>query len=350
MRNGLKPSRLGTKSVDVRRGREAVRELRAAPTSLSRVEAGSWFACGWRRRLLRRVALRVPAGTGWLPERVRDDVGFWSGVRAEATATEWQRLTASSYVVLCYHRLAGTAEPGQERMDVSPVALRRQLRILHTLGWRALEPEAVIAFHTDPRAVLPRRRFVLTADDGFAEAIALLTRQARHHPQVFAVTGAVGGRAGWLGDAPMAGWSELRALRDAGGLVGSHARRHVPLDELDEPAIEQELAGSLADLREVLDVTTPLLAYPHGRHDARVRIAAERAGYELAYTTGQGRNGAGTDRWSLRRVEPKMWDSSLSFAWKVLTGESPPPAWERSLGRRWARRCPAATRGAHRGA
>ncbi|HET8582981.1 MAG TPA: polysaccharide deacetylase family protein [Jatrophihabitans sp.] len=317
------------------RGRDSVRVLRSAPDLLPELQIGSWFNGGWRTRLVRRVALGAPAAAGWLPARVAADAAFWAGVRDAATATEWRRLTASSYVVLCYHRIAGAARPGEERMDVAPAALRRQLRLLCRLGWRPLTVAEIVAFHRDPGAQLPRRRFVLTADDGFRDAVTQLAANAAVHPQIFAVTRSVGDRAGWLGDAPLAGWDELQALCAAGGTVGSHARRHVRLDEQDDAAIEQELAGSLADLRARLAEPAAVLAYPHGGHDARVRDAARQAGYTLAYTTRQGRNGAGTDRWCLRRVEPKAWDSTLSFVWKVLTAESPPPRWERRLERRW---------------
>lgn len=321
------------------RGRAGVDQLRAQPDLLPELAVGSWFLGGWKRRLVRRVALFLPILRLLLPGRMVPDVAFWSGVREAATATEWQRLTTSSYVVLCYHRIAGLVLDGQERMDVDPDAVRRQLRLIRLLGWRALSPSDVLSFHLDPTAVLPRRCFVLTADDGYAEAVAELSSHTPLHPQVFAVTSAVGGRASWFGDALLATWDELRDFSSTGGIVGSHAAHHVPLDTLDEPTIHEELAGSLAALHTELGIhSPPLLAYPHGRHDARVREAARQAGYELGYTTAQGRNGAGTDRLRLRRVEPKIWDSPLSFGWKVLTAESPPPWWERRLVGRWGAR------------
>jgi peptidoglycan/xylan/chitin deacetylase (PgdA/CDA1 family) len=300
--------------------------------------AGRWFDSGWRRRWVRRAALRLPLLVPALPERLQEDAAFWNGVRGAATRREWRRLTGSSYVVLCYHRTAGRGLPGQERMDVHPAALEGQLRLLRRLGWRTLTPREQLDFSRDPHAVLPRRRFVVTADDGYVEAVATMTAQGACRPQLFAVTGAVGERAGWLGDAPLASWQDLQRASAAGAVVGSHARRHLPLDTLPDPVIEQELTGSLADLRARLRVDVALLAYPHGRHDDRVRERARRAGYAFAYSTAQGRNGAGTDPWSLRRVEPKLWDSTLSFGWKVLTGESPPGRWERRLVRRWERR------------
>jgi peptidoglycan/xylan/chitin deacetylase (PgdA/CDA1 family) len=318
-----------------RRGRDSVPVWRTDPSILPELQLGSWYVASWRGRLARRLGLASGAPAHWLPPRLAADLAFWRGVREAATDREWRRLTASSYVVLCYHRLLGQAAPGQERMDVAPAALRGQLRLLHLLGWRALSPAALVAFHDDPQATLPRRRFVLTADDGFVEAVHEFTALTRHQPQLFAVTGAVGGSADWLGQTPVADWAALEAFENAGGIVGSHARHHVRLDTLDDQDIEEELTASLRDLRERLTVPLPTLAYPHGAHDARVRAQARRSGYALAFTTRQGRNGAGTDRWCLRRVEPKMWDGRLSFAWKVLTGVSPPSRWERRLESRW---------------
>jgi peptidoglycan/xylan/chitin deacetylase (PgdA/CDA1 family) len=319
------------------RGRHAVQVVRVDPSLLPELQIGSWFAGGWRTRLLRRLALITHLAPARMPARLAADVAFWSGVRGAATADQWRRLTAS-YVVLCYHRLAGTGIPGQERWDVAPRALRRQLRLLRVLGWRPLTPDQLNDFHRDAAALLPRRRFVITADDGFAETVDEFTGYARHRPQIFAVTTAVGGRAGWFGDVELAGWDELRRLQAAGGVIGSHARHHLPLATLDDATVEDEVGRSLTDLNGRVELPVAVLAYPHGSHDLRVRAAAVRTGYAMAYTTQQGRNGAGTDPWCLRRVEPKIWDTTLSFCWKVVTGESPPGRWEHHLERRWRRR------------
>ncbi|MGY1745233.1 polysaccharide deacetylase family protein [Blastococcus sp. SYSU D00695] len=320
------------------RGVRALLDARRDPGALPELAAGRWWDVGWRRRSVRRAALAVPGLARLLPGRTRAEVAFWAGVRAAATAAEWHRLTRSSYVVLCYHRTAGLALPGQERMDVAPSAVDRQLGLLRRCGWRPLAPAELVRFHTDPTATLPRRRFVVTADDGYVDAVAAMTRHAGARPQVFVVTGSVGGRGEWLGGARLADWPALERLQRAGAVVGSHARRHLPLDTLPADEVADELAGSLRDLRGRLDVPLPVLAYPHGRHDERVRAAARAAGYGVAYGTAQGRNGAGTDRWTLRRIEPKAWDTTASFAWKVLVGQSPPRGWERRLVRRWERR------------
>jgi len=315
------------------RGRHSVDVVRADPSLLSDLQVGAWWEASPAFR-----ALRVLPGS---PERwpqqalrrfspaVLSDLAFWAGVRAVATGREWARLARSSYVVLCYHRVAGEAKPGQERMDIAPATFHRQLALLRLLGWRPLSPEQMARFHRGEDATLPRRRYVVTLDDAFLDAVVEAERAARHAPQVFAVTAEVGGRGGWLDGEPLAGWDHLARLVASGGVVGSHARHHVRLDSLADGDVDDEVIGSLADLRARLPVGVPLIAYPHGAHDERVRDSAVRAGYAAAYSSMHGRNGAGTDLFALRRIEPKAAEGFGVFAWKVLTGANRPPAYRR---------------------
>jgi peptidoglycan/xylan/chitin deacetylase (PgdA/CDA1 family) len=319
------------------RGASSVELVRADPTLLTGLQLGSYFATPAKRRVLRRLLLaariRAPA-----PLEIAADAAFWSGVRRTATAREWQRLARSSYVGLYYHRIAGEGKPGQERLDVSPAVFERQVRWLRRLRLRPLAPDELIAFHTDPEATLPRRSFVLAADDGFRDAILALVRHADLRPFVFVPTSAVGGSASWVDGEPVASWSELRELVSRGGVVGSHGLTHVSFPELDPGALVTELGESMRELCAQIPEAAPLLAYPHGHNNAAVRAAAETAGYRAAFTSETGRNGAGTDRFGLRRVELKEWDGPAAVMWKALTGELVPWSIERRRLQRRARR------------
>ena len=310
------------------RGRDSVAVARADPTLCTELQVGSWWEVDWKWRMARRAALVNPPLASPVLRRhagLAGDVAFWRGVRSAATHREWRRFTASSYVVLCYHRLAGEMRPGQERMDYSPRRLRHRIRLLRILGWRPLEPDELVDFHNRADSVLPRRRFVLSVDDAFADAVQALSRLGWARPQVFAVTGSTGGTATWLAGEPVADWHELAALGRLGGVVGSHAEEHISLLELEDDRLLAGLVDSLRTLRDHLSVPVPMLAYPHGRHDRRVRAAAVAAGYEAAYTTRHGRNGAGTDPFCLRRMQPKQDESVVTFLWQVLAGEKRPP-------------------------
>jgi peptidoglycan/xylan/chitin deacetylase (PgdA/CDA1 family) len=319
------------------RGASSVEIVRTDPTLLPGLQLGSYFAAPVTRRLLRRALLaahaRMPA-----PLEIAADAAFWSGARGAATAREWQRLARSSYVGLYYHRIAGEGKAGQERLDVSPAVFEKQMRWLRRLRLRPLAPAELIAFHTDPSATLPRRSVVLAADDGFRDAVVALARHADLRPFVFVPTSAVGGSASWVDGEPVAGWSELRELVSLGGVIGSHGRTHVSFPELDAEALAAELGESMRELRAQIPDAAPLLAYPHGRNDATVRAAADAAGYRAAFSSETGRNGAGTDRFELRRVELKEWDGPVAVTWKALTGELVPWPIERRRLRRRARR------------
>jgi peptidoglycan/xylan/chitin deacetylase (PgdA/CDA1 family) len=321
------------------RGASSVEIVRAEPTLLADLQLGSYFAAPVTRRLLRRLVLAAHVPTP-APLEIAADAAFWSGVRSVATAREWQRLARSSYVGLYYHRIAGEGKPGQERLDVSPEVFEKSMRWLRRLRRRPLAPAELIAFHTDPQATLPRHSVVLAADDGFRDAVVALGRHADLRPFVFIPTSAVGGSASWVDGEPVASWSELSELASRGGVIGSHGLTHVPFPELDATALAAELGESMRELRAQIPDAVPLLAYPHGRNDATVRAAADEAGYEAAFSSETGRNGAGTDRFALRRVELKEWDGPVAVIWKALTGELVPWPIERRRLKRLARRSP----------
>lgn len=292
-----------------------------------------WCDAPWRTRLLRR--LRVPpallaplASRSSRFSKLVDDLAHWKQVRARATEEEWRR-QRSSYSVLVYHRFAGELKPGQERIDVAPRRFRRHLRLLRALGFRPLPLDDLLAFHRGERNALPRRRFAITVDDAMADAVEPLRRAARLAPQLFVPTAEVGGSAHWIDGEPVAGWDEIRQLASAGVAIGSHTRHHRRLTRLGDAEREVELAGSLAELRERLPSASAVIAYPNGDHDDAVCAAAAAAGYEAAFTTEKGRNGAATDPYRLRRVSVHGADGAMAVLWKALTGEALPGWWPR---------------------
>lgn len=300
---------------------------------MSEPVAANWCEAPWRTRLARRLPLLgalakllAPRSQRW--RGLAEDVAFWDGVREGASEEEWRRLT-SSYVVLVYHRFAGELKPGQERIDLDPRRYRRQLRFLRLLGFRTLSLQELLEFHRGERNDLPRRRFAITVDDAMADAVEPLRQSARVAPQLFVPTAEVGSTAHWIDGEPVATWEDVRALAAAGVAIGSHTRRHRRLTQLGAAEREVELVGSLAELRENVPGAAAVLAYPNGDHDDAVCAATRAAGYELAFTTEKGRNGAVADPMRLRRVSVHGADGALAVLWKVLTGEALPGLWLR---------------------
>ena len=323
-------------------GRSSVLMARADPDVLPYVQLGSWFNASWKVHLVRRALVSLPgaatlrrlAPRQGMGRRLRADLAFWAGVRDEATPQEWRRFTASSYVVLSYHRLAGERRPGQEQLDIAPRRFDAHMRLLARLGFRPLSVEDVVRFARDPTAVLARRSYLATFDDAFQDNAEPLRRHPEAAPVLFAPTAAVGGAANWTEGEPVLSWDELRALERAGVVVGSHARSHPRLTDLTERDANDELRGSREDLAAHLAHPVAAIAYPHGAHDMAVVRQADDAGFVAGFATAPGRNGAGTHLLCLRRVGIWAQDGRLRFVWKLLTGDYA-PGQSRTAGLGW---------------
>jgi len=323
-------------------GVSSVEVARADPRLLPELQLGSWWSASPRARAVRRALLTAgPAATrlvGAVPHplawRTAGDAAFWSGVRSAARPGEWRRWTASSYSVLCYHRLAGDGTPGQEKMDQDPGRFRAQVRLLRLLRSHPLTLRELGAFHDGRQEVLPQRSVLLTDDDGFLDAVDPLVTAADRRPVAFVPTARVGGTnpgpqppvaPGWgSGGEPLADWDDLARLVAAGGEVAAHGLHHLRLPELDDADLDRELVEPAAHVAARFPGAVTAVAYPEGRYDLRVRDAAQRAGYALGFATTSGRNGAGTDPWCLSRTAVDDADRLLGFLWKVLTGERVP--------------------------
>jgi peptidoglycan/xylan/chitin deacetylase (PgdA/CDA1 family) len=172
---------------------------------------------------------------------------------------------------------------------------------------------------------LPRRPVVLTFDDGcscFREH-ALPELLARGMTAtLFAVSGELGGTNRWD---RRAGEREERLL-DAAGLaevaaagveIGSHGRHHRDATACSEEELDEELAGSRADLEALLGRPVSTFCYPYGRVDARARERARAAGY-LAAAGIHGVSGARRgDPWALARMIVNPGDSLFELRLKA---------------------------------
>ena len=148
------------------------------------------------------------------------------------------------------------------------------------------------------RAVLPPRSVLLTFDDGYAghfELVAPLLLRYRFTGTFFISSGLIG-RPGYLT------WEQLRKLVFLGMEIGSHGLSHRSLASLSRAELDEELAGSKQRLEEELGVPVRAIAAPGGFWNRAVSEAVKRAGYEAAWISTIGTNGAETSPLALRRV------------------------------------------------
>jgi peptidoglycan/xylan/chitin deacetylase (PgdA/CDA1 family) len=221
-------------------------------------------------------------------------------------------------LVLCYHSVS---DDWEHQLAVRPRAFERQLASLLRRGFRPVAAEAVLAGG--------RRSLHVTFDDAYADIEgALRTLERLGVPAtVFASTGfADEGRpldVPELADEAAArperlrtmSWEQLREIAERGVTIGSHTINHPHLPALSDSELDRELGESRARIEDELGRRCRLFAYPYGEHDARVRAAVGRVGYDGAFALWAG--SSRRDRFALPRVDLYRRDEGLRGALKT---------------------------------
>lgn len=219
----------------------------------------------------------------------------------------------SGITVLAYHLVgAGTGGP----VDLPLRVFRRQMEELRERE-AAVVPlrQAVAALSRG--APLERDQVAITFDDAyrnFDEHAYPVLAELGLPATLFVPTDFVEGRrVGPLREAerlPPVGWSRLRELATEGLVeLGAHSRSHSDLRSLPDQALDDEVTGSKAVLRERTGVEPAVFCYPRALRSPRVEAAVARS-YRGAVVGGGRKNRPGRDsplrmhRVSLRRDMP----------------------------------------------
>lgn len=122
----------------------------------------------------------------------------------------------------------------------------------------------------------------ITFDDGhvsnYEQALPLL--QARGMEARFFIT------AGWTGQKPgYMGWSELRALHDAGQILGAHGWSHALLTHCTPKDLHFELTHTRTVMEDKLGAPITSISLPGGRSNRHVLLACQEAGYTEIFTS-----------------------------------------------------------------
>ncbi len=206
--------------------------------------------------------------------------------------------------ILCYHEVDPT---WASTLAITPDAFEQQCAWLSTRRVLSLDDAAPIAAASGR---LPRGVSAITFDDGFVGVgrHAWPTLRAHGLPAtVFIVAETV------VGDEPVH-WvdgtepgvlqtmsrEEVARLSAEGMTIGSHSRHHHDLTTLTESEVYTDLRDSKEILEELTGGPVIHLAYPRGRHNAGVRRAASRAGFEWGHALPETQEVGG--QWAVPRV------------------------------------------------
>lgn len=238
-------------------------------------------------------------------------------------------------VILTYHSISAEDSP----LAVAPEMFRQQME------WLALNTRVVslgeFVGHFSAGRALPPRSVVLTFDDGYADffsAAAPVMHRLGLPAAVFLPTAYCGktnawpGQPGWVKPRPLMSWDQVKRLAAQGVAFGAHSRTHPALDNVSAERMEEEIAGSRADVAAATGQPAEFFCYPYGRWNAQVREVTRRH-FRAACSTAAGVVEPDADLFALPRVDAHYVREMKWFA-RLFT-----PAFPRYLKtRRWIRR------------
>lgn len=193
-------------------------------------------------------------------------------------------------LVLMYHNLFETESaysslsPSITSYFVSAHRFAEQLTELESSGIRWLDPLSLSKYYGMSSEPAPsghpgNRHIVLTFDDGWRDAVELggpiLT--AHECTALYFVT------TDFIGERNFLSRQDLARLAPAPFRVGSHARTHRMLAELQESEIRREVESSKKLLEDLVGYEVDCLSVPGGSVDARVRRIAVEVGYRRVF-------------------------------------------------------------------
>jgi GT2 family glycosyltransferase/peptidoglycan/xylan/chitin deacetylase (PgdA/CDA1 family) len=253
-------------------------------------------------------------------------------LRSAQETAGWENLQrdfGARVPVLMYHHVGPPLENFDPDLTVSAQQFEAHIRFLARRGYFGIRPSDWLAWIQENKS-LPAKPMLLTFDDAFEDlkdSVFPLLERYGFGGLVFVATNCVGKTNRW--DKPR-GFT-LRSCLTAEQIqywsakridFGAHSRNHPDLTKLAESEVRGELAGSRADLEEIVGAPVISFAYPFGHYDDAAASCAQ-AQFALSFTTDDGLNNLRTDRSRLHRNMVYAWDTPLDLEFLVRLGWNP---------------------------
>lgn len=122
-------------------------------------------------------------------------------------------------------------------------------------------------------------------------------------------------------------WDQARNLHQRGFCIGAHGQTHAILTRLPKSAAMENIAGSIAKVREEISAPCRSFAFPNGNYTAELAQHAIRCGVRTVMTTEPTWANERFPLWRLPRVQLFRTDSRGRMELKIATAA---PGWIRS--------------------
>ncbi|MCX6982384.1 MAG: polysaccharide deacetylase family protein [Verrucomicrobia bacterium] len=234
-------------------------------------------------------------------------------------------------VVLCYHRVEGTAGG---TLSIAPELFEQHMQRLKDRGIAVISMQDFLAWRRNEKTIPPKCALI-TIDDGYVSSFEVarpILKKFGYPWTCFIYTKFIG-----TGGKSIS-WEQLATLRDEGVEIGAHTATHQNLrdthgknPEAFDAWLNEEVIGSKQLIEKKLGVRCAVFAYPEGRYNAKVLDVVKAAGFEASFTVyGQrithGANAEKIGRYAWYSRRPQDMELALNFSGPITPSESEPPA------------------------
>lgn len=238
--------------------------------------------------------------------------------------------------ILNYHSIRSDMKTrGFGHSSISGRVFSAQMKYLKEKNYNVIDLDDFIQWKENGRPI-PPKTVILTFDDGFADnyvnAFPIISRYS-FRAVLSVITEYVDGATPfpWLIQDPLKNRdrrqtglplsrTQIKAMRQFGMTIASHARSHRNLSGLDKNEVKEEIFGSKKDLENMLGETVKYFTYPYGSwgdFDNEDKKIVESAGYRAALSTKVGRNDMKSDLYELFRIPIYNRDGLSNFKRKL---------------------------------
>ncbi len=201
--------------------------------------------------------------------------------------------------VLMYHHV-GPLPPAPDKyrqdLTVSLQDFTDQVNYLDAHGYKTVTTAQLDDF-LHGNGSLPDKAIVLTFDDGYDDALNNATAVlAAHH-----MVGSFGIITQEVGQPDYTTWDQIKVAAKEGMEMVDHSQHHIDFTDpkYSYETKKQEVLGGLDDLKKNFGVSTRTFIYPYGHYNADIEKILRDGGFDLAFTTHNGKVRAGANQQNL---------------------------------------------------
>jgi GT2 family glycosyltransferase/peptidoglycan/xylan/chitin deacetylase (PgdA/CDA1 family) len=241
-----------------------------------------------------------------LGDEVGTFVGFFTYVK--------NRIYSKPFI-LTFHHLGDpeSVDSSSRRYFYDAAEFEKLLQIFEAKGYFIVSISAMIKRLRENNKVLFLDKILaITFDDACEdtyETLSRLAKKKRYPITIFIPTNYTGQINQWdmemdSSERKVMDWTQIKTLKDLGMEIGSHTRSHCHLPVIPKSFIEEEITGSMADLKSQFPEYASegiTFSYPYGEVNRGIATIVKNAGYLGAVANFSGNIRPGMDPFQIPR-------------------------------------------------